>query len=85
MIIAVNTRLLQKDKLEGIGWFTRETLSRITKNHPEHQFIFIFDRPYDEEFIFSDNIGISGSSSGYRQSFGNTKPIFFFLLMVICR
>ncbi|WP_372774591.1 glycosyltransferase family 4 protein [Mangrovibacterium sp.] len=56
MIIAVNTRFLLKGKLEGIGWFTRETLQRITRNHPEHQFIFIFDRPYDEEFIFSNNI-----------------------------
>lgn len=56
MIIAVNTRLLLKDKLEGIGWFTYETLKRITQNHKEHQFIFIFDRPYSEEFIFSDNI-----------------------------
>lgn len=56
MIIAVNTRLLIKGKLEGIGWFTKETLSRITRNHPEHQFIFIFDRPFSDEFIFSDNI-----------------------------
>ena len=56
MIIAVNTRLLLKGKLEGIGWFTKETLSRITINHPEHQFIFIFDRPFSDEFIFSDNI-----------------------------
>jgi len=56
MIIAVNTRTLLKGKLEGIGWFTRETLYRITRNHPEHQFIFIFDRPYDDEFIFSDNV-----------------------------
>ncbi len=56
MKIAVNTRLLIKDKLEGIGWFTYETLKRITKNHPEHNFIFIFDRKYSEEFIFADNI-----------------------------
>ena len=56
MIIAVNTRLLQKGKLEGIGWFTKETLSRITRNHPEHKFIFIFDRPYDSEYVFSDNV-----------------------------
>ena len=56
MIIAVNTRLLLKGKLEGIGWFTYETLSRITRNHPEHQFLFIFDRPFSDEFIFSDNI-----------------------------
>ncbi len=56
MIIAVNTRLLLKGKLEGIGWFTLETLKRITINHPEHQFIFIFDRSYDKSYIFSDNI-----------------------------
>ena len=56
MIIAVNMRLLLQGKLEGIGWFTRETLSRITRDHPEHQFIFIFDRPYASEFIFADNV-----------------------------
>jgi glycosyltransferase involved in cell wall biosynthesis len=54
--IAVNTRLLLKDKLDGIGWFTYETLKRITQAHPEHQFYFIFDRKYNEEFIFSKNI-----------------------------
>ncbi len=56
MRIAVNTRLLQKGKLEGIGWFTFETLKRITQNHPEHEFIFIFDRPYDPGFIFAENV-----------------------------
>jgi len=56
MIIAVNTRLLIQGKLEGIGWFTRETLSRITRDHPEHQFLFIFDRPYASEFVFTDNV-----------------------------
>ena len=56
MRIAVNTRLLQKGKLEGIGWFTFETLLRMTRNHPEHEFIFFFDRPYDPDFVFSENI-----------------------------
>lgn len=56
MKIAVNTRLLLSGKLEGIGWFTFETLKRITKAHPEHEFIFIFDRPFSKEFIFADNI-----------------------------
>lgn len=56
MIIAVNTRLLLQGKLEGIGWFTKETLSRMVVDHPEHRFIFIFDRPYSQEFIFSDNV-----------------------------
>ena len=56
MKIIVNTRLLLKDKLEGLGWFTYETLKRITQQHPEHEFIFLFDRKFDQEFIFSDNI-----------------------------
>lgn len=56
MRIAVNTRLLLKDRLEGIGWFTYESLKRITQTHKEHEFIFVFDRKFDQEFIFSDNI-----------------------------
>jgi glycosyltransferase involved in cell wall biosynthesis len=56
MKIAVNTRLLLKDKMEGIGWFTYETLRRITNAQPEIEFIFIFDRKPSEDFIFSDNV-----------------------------
>ncbi|MEO6884429.1 MAG: glycosyltransferase family 1 protein [Bacteroidia bacterium] len=56
MEIVVNTRLLLKNKLEGIGWFSYETLKRITQQHPEDHFIFVFDRDFDESFIFSDNI-----------------------------
>jgi glycosyltransferase involved in cell wall biosynthesis len=56
MKIAVNTRLLIENKLDGIGWFTYETLKRITQQHKEHEFIFIFDRKFSEQFIFSDNI-----------------------------
>ncbi len=56
MRIAVNTRLLLKNKLEGIGWFSYETLKRITRLHPEHEFYFIFDRKYSDEFIFSGNV-----------------------------
>ena len=56
MKIAVNTRLLLKDRLEGIGQFTFETLRRITQSHPEHQFFFLFDRKFDESFLFGDNV-----------------------------
>ncbi|PCH99146.1 MAG: glycosyltransferase [Bacteroidetes bacterium] len=56
MKIAVNTRLLIKNKLEGIGWFAYETLKRITASHSEHQFHFLFDRPYDESFVFGSNV-----------------------------
>jgi glycosyltransferase involved in cell wall biosynthesis len=54
--IAVNTRLLLKNKLDGIGRFSYETLSRITKGQPDYEFIFIFDRPYAPEFVFSENV-----------------------------
>lgn len=56
MKIAVNTRFLLKDYLEGYGYFIFETFLRIVRNHPEHEFIFIFDRPYDSKFIFAENI-----------------------------
>ncbi len=56
MKIAVNTRLLLKNRLEGIGQFTYENLRRITRQHPEHQFFFLFDRKFDESFVFSDNV-----------------------------
>ncbi len=56
MKIAVNTRLLIKEKLGGMGWFTYQTLIRITRDHPEHHFYFIFDRKWNEEYVFSDNV-----------------------------
>ena len=54
--IAVNTRFLIKNKLEGIGLFTAEALKRMVKNHPEVDFYFLFDRAYDPEFVFADNV-----------------------------
>jgi glycosyltransferase involved in cell wall biosynthesis len=56
MKIAVNTRLLLKGKLDGIGWFTYENFKRITRHHPEHEFHFFFDRPFDPEFVFAENV-----------------------------
>lgn len=56
MRIAVNTRLLLKGKLEGIGWYTHQMLERIVRAHPEHEFLFLFDRPYDPSFIFAPNV-----------------------------
>lgn len=56
MKIGVNTRLFLKGKLEGIGWFMHETLKRMVLDHPEHEFVFFFDRPYDQEFVFAKNV-----------------------------
>jgi len=56
MKIVVNTRSLVTNKLDGIGWFTYQTLKRITQSHPEHEFVFLFDRPFDSQFIFANNV-----------------------------
>ncbi|WP_417266469.1 glycosyltransferase family 4 protein [Brumimicrobium sp.] len=56
MRIGINARFLLKNKMEGFGWYTYETMLRITQQHPEHEFIFFFDRPFDQKFIFSNNI-----------------------------
>jgi glycosyltransferase involved in cell wall biosynthesis len=54
--IVVNTRLLLRNRLDGMGWFSYQTLKRITQKNPDVHFVFLFDRDFDEEFIFSDNI-----------------------------
>jgi len=42
--------------MEGFGWFTYETVKRMVLAHPEHEFVFFFDRPFDKKFIFADNV-----------------------------
>ncbi|GAB4250319.1 MAG: glycosyltransferase family 1 protein [Saprospiraceae bacterium] len=56
MRIAVNTRLLLKGKMEGMGWFTHEVLNRMVAAHPQDEFFFLFDRPYDPGFVFGKNV-----------------------------
>ncbi|QMU31357.1 glycosyltransferase family 4 protein [Adhaeribacter radiodurans] len=56
MRIAVNTRILLAGKLEGVGKFTHEVLQRLVVQHPEHEFYFFFDRPYDKQFIYAPNV-----------------------------
>ena len=56
MRIAVNTRLLIANKMDGIGRYAFEILKRITIKNPQVEFHFIFDRPFSKKFIFSSNI-----------------------------
>lgn len=56
MRIAINTRLLLRNQLEGMGWFTYEIAKRLVAQHPEHEFFFLFDRKYDTRFIFGKNV-----------------------------
>ena len=56
MKIAVNTRFLLSGKLEGIGVYTQEIFKRVVKLLPEHEFFFLFDRPFASEFVFEKNV-----------------------------
>lgn len=55
MKIAVNTRFLLTDYLEGYGNFLQQVVTRMVTQHPEHEFIFFFDRPFDPAFIPAGN------------------------------
>ena len=54
MRIAINTRFLLPQYLEGLGNFTLEVSRRLVEQHPEHDFLFCFDRPYDPQFVFGE-------------------------------
>ena len=49
-------RLLLPGRKEGIPRFILETTKRLVENRPNDNFYFIFDRNYDKDLIFSDNI-----------------------------
>jgi glycosyltransferase involved in cell wall biosynthesis len=55
--IAINTRFLLPGRtLEGIARYTYEISKNLVLSHPEHEFYFFFDRPYDKACIFSENV-----------------------------
>ena len=56
MRIAVNTRVLLKGRMEGVCRYIHETTQRMVLAHPEHEFIFFFDRPFHPSFIYASNV-----------------------------
>jgi len=42
--------------MDGWGRFTYEVLKPMVQQHPEHEFIFLFDRAYHPEFLFGPNV-----------------------------
>ena len=56
MRIAINTRFLLEGQLEGIGRYSYEICKRLVEQHPEDDFIFLFDRAYSEHFVFGANV-----------------------------
>lgn len=56
MNIAVNTRFLLPGQLEGFGWYTHEIMRRMVLRHPEDKFVFLFDRPFDAQYVYAPNV-----------------------------
>lgn len=56
MKIAVNTRLLRKNEMDGIGWFAYNTLRHIVTQNRNIEFHFLFDSGIDASFLFADNV-----------------------------
>lgn len=56
MKIAINARFLQAEKLEGIGWYTFELCKRWVENHPQDQFVLLYDRPQETLLINGANV-----------------------------
>jgi glycosyltransferase involved in cell wall biosynthesis len=44
-------RFVLPGKLEGIGWYSLETATRMARMHPECSFDWVFDRPFDPALL----------------------------------
>ncbi|MDX1478787.1 MAG: glycosyltransferase family 1 protein [Saprospiraceae bacterium] len=55
MRIAVNTRFLLRDKMEGFGVYTHEILRRMVQAHPTDKFRCYYDRTANPSFRYGEN------------------------------
>jgi glycosyltransferase involved in cell wall biosynthesis len=56
MIIAVNAIFFNSANLEGYGHYTVSIFKLLVQQNPNHQFIFVYDRPYSTELITGANV-----------------------------
>lgn len=56
MNIGINTRMLLPGIKEGVSRYIHETVSRMVLAHPEDTFHFYFDRSYDQQYLYADNV-----------------------------
>ena len=56
MRVAVNARFLIPDKMEGLGWYTFELVSRLVRLYPDWEFVLLYDRPHAHYLINADNV-----------------------------
>jgi glycosyltransferase involved in cell wall biosynthesis len=56
MTIAINCWVLRQKKLDGIGFFTVNTISRIIRNNPDVKFVILCDKNYKENYFDFENV-----------------------------
>lgn len=56
MTIGVNARLIIEGKMDGIGWFSYQTLRLMVQQHREHRFILFFDRKPTVDICSEGNV-----------------------------
>ncbi|MBK8610800.1 MAG: glycosyltransferase [Chitinophagaceae bacterium] len=56
MKIAINCWVLRNKQLDGIGYFTVNSVSRMIKNHPEVEFLIMCDKNFTEDYFKFDNV-----------------------------
>lgn len=56
MKIAINTRFLIPNKMEGFGRISYEVTKKLVENNPNDTFYLLFDRPHKEKFNFGQNV-----------------------------
>lgn len=56
MTIAVNAIFFNPANLEGYGHYTLSIFKLLVKQQPQHQFVFIYDRPHAADLITGSNV-----------------------------
>ncbi len=69
MKIVVNCWVLRNKQLDGIGYFTINTLQRIIQNNPEVSFILLCDKNFTESYFDFKNVTINRLFPPYRHPF----------------
>lgn len=75
MTIVINCWVLRQKKLDGIGFFTVNTISRIIRNNPSVKFVILCDKNYNENYFDFENVSYEKVFPPYRH------PLLYFIFL----
>ena len=85
MTIAINCWVLRNKQIDGIGYFTINTLQRIISNHPDVSFIILCDKNFTEPYFDFKNVTIRKVFPPYRHPLLYIFYIEFMLPFILWR